>query len=380
VTGAPSVERELALNHTAYVVLAFALPLLVAAVLEAGVALFSDVGRSPKGTAAYVRVDRWTLVVIGQAALGASLLFLAWTRSGWGLTLGLALAGTSSGVACGAAQALSIATDARGTERAMLRWTFFAAVGDVLTPLVTAAAIALGFSYRGAMLATAVVVIMQCLALLRGRPRGGAPSTEAPAESEPPADPLRAALSRAMRRPRLWVWLFAAASCTLLDELVVALAALRMERDQGVHEAWAAAAAVMFSGGAVLGAALADRVVAWVGSRAVLVVSSVLCALALAGVLEPQSAIASGAALFVVGLTCAPHHALAQARAYDEMPGNPGTVQAVSQLFVVVDVVAPLALGFVADRVGLRAALACLALQPAIIAACAVCWGTRRAR
>jgi hypothetical protein len=50
-------------------------------------------------------------------------------------------------------------------------------------------------------------------------------------------------------------------------------------------------------------------------------------------------------------------------------------VQAIGQLFVVVDVLAPLALGLVADRLGLRAALACLALQPVVVAACAVGWG-----
>jgi MFS family permease len=345
---------------------AFAAPLLVAAVLEAGIALASDV------------IDRGRLVVVGQAALAASLLFLAWTRSGWGLTIGLALAGTASGVACGAGQALLVAADPRGTDHAMLRWTFFGAVGDVLAPLVTAAAIALGFSYRGAMLATAIVVSAQCLGLRRSTGDRTAPAPDPHAGSEPPADPLRAALSRAIRRPRLWAWLFAAASCTLLDELVVALGALRMQRDQGVREAWSAGAAVTFSAGAVLGAALTERVVGRLGPRAVLIVSSVLCALALAGVVESRSAVASGVALFVVGLTCAPHHALAQARAYEELPGRPGTVQAIAQLFVVVDVVAPLALGFAADRLGLRAALACLALQPVVIAVCAACWGAAR--
>jgi hypothetical protein len=73
------------------------------------------------------------------------------------------------------------------------------------------------------------------------------------------------------------------------------------------------------------------------------------------------------AALFLVGIACAPHHALAFARAYDALPDSPGAVQACSQLFVAVDVVAPLALGAVADRFGLGPALACLALQPVVI-------------
>jgi MFS family permease len=59
------------------------------------------------------------------------------------------------------------------------------------------------------------------------------------------------------------------------------------------------------------------------------------------------------------------------------MPANPGTVQALAQLFTAIDVVAPLALGLIADRFGLRAAIACLVLQPLVIAVCAV-WAVDR--
>jgi MFS family permease len=354
------VEHELGLSHSAYVALAFAAPLVVAAVLEGGIALLSDVW------------ERRLLVLGGQVALAAALLFLGWTRSPWGLTIGLAIAGAASGVACSASQALLVVADPRGADRAMVRWTLFASVGDVLAPIVTASAIGLGFSYRGAMVAVAIVVAVQCCGSLRGGlAQGQRPPSGESIESTPPPEPLRPALRRALRRPGLWVWLFAAASCTLLDELVVALGALRMQHDQGASAALSAAAAVLFSGGAVVGALLTDRAVARFGSRNVLLMSSVLCAVALGGVLAPATALASGAALFVVGVTCAPHHALAQARAYDEMPGNPGTVQAIGQLFVVVDVLAPLALGFLADRFGLRVAIACLLLQPVIIVACA---------
>jgi hypothetical protein len=80
------------LSHAAYALFTFVMPLLVAAAPEAGVALVSDY------------VDRRRLVVAGQAALAASLLWLAWTRQRWGLTLGLALAGDRQRrrVRCGA--------------------------------------------------------------------------------------------------------------------------------------------------------------------------------------------------------------------------------------------------------------------------------------
>ena len=339
MSGAPSVEHELGLSHRGYVAFAFALPLVVAAALEAGIALLSDVWSRPR------------LVVLGQAALAASLAFTAWTSSPWGLTLGLALAGASSGVACGAAQALLFASSASGpadADRAMVRWSLYCALGDVLTPLVTAAALALGYSYRGAMAAIAAVVALQCAVSAGLLGRGGA-TPEAPEDDAEPAETLRSALHRAVRLPRLWAWLLAAASCTLLDELVIALAALRLERDRGATPALAAALAVTFAVGSVAGASLTDRAVARTSARSVLVASALACGLALAAFLATTTPLASCLALLVVGVSAAPHHPLAQARAYRELPDHPGTVQALGQLFVVVDVAAPLALGVVAD-------------------------------
>jgi fucose permease len=158
-----------------------------------------------------------------------------------------------------------------------------------------------------------------------------------------------------------------AAFCTLLDEIVVALAVLRLHREQGVPIAFATSAALVFAAGAVAGSAIADGAVARFGGRRVLVGSAAACAAALGASLAAQSPLPACAALFVVGVACAPHHAIAFARAYDEMPANPGTVQAIAQLFVGVEIVAPLALGTLADRVGLRPAMACLALQPLLI-------------
>ena len=359
MSGAPSVEHELRLSHRAYAAFAFALPLVGAAALEAGLALLSDVW------------GRARLVLVGQAALAAALLFTAWTSTPWGLTLGLALAGASSGVACGAAQAMLVRTERAGADRAMVRWSLACALGDVLAPIVTASAIALGPSYRVALEAVALVVCAQCVLSAALLARVGA-ADETPLDPEGAPDSLRIALRRAIRLPRLWAWLVAAASCTLLDELVIALATLRLEHDRTATAPAAAAVAVTFSAGALLGAAVTHRLVPRLSRRCVLLWSSVLSALALAAMLASPSLVASAAALFALGAACAPHHPLALTCAYEELPDHPGTVQAMGQLFVVVDVGAPLVLGGIADRLGLGAALGCLVVQPAVIATCAV--------
>lgn len=371
VSGAPSVERELALSHWGYLTFAYALPLAAAAVLEAGTALLSDVW------------SRGRLIVLGQAVLAASLLFTSWTSSAWGLALGLAVAGAASGVACGAAQALLFLSSSDTADHVMVRWSLFCAIGDVLTPVATAIAIATGHSYRAAMGAVAVVVSVQCgvslrlLSRVRGIPDVNLRSEHEgdPESTDGAAEPMHDALVRALRFPRLWGWLFAAASCTLLDELVVALAVLRLDHDRAATPALATLAAVTFSLGAIIGAAVTDRAVARTSARTVLVTSAVLTVAALLVLLVSGSAPMACAALLLVGIACAPHHPLAMAQAYGAIPERPGAVQAIGQIFVVVDIAAPLVLGAVADRFGLDSALRCLLIQPAIIAACGVLLG-----
>jgi MFS transporter, FSR family, fosmidomycin resistance protein len=330
------------------------LPLAAAAILAA---LLSDVW------------SRARLVVLGQCGLAAALFFTAWTSSPWGLASGLAVAGAASGVACGAAQALLLIARPEDTDRAMVRWSLYCAIGDVLTPVVTAVAIASGHSYRAAMGAIAVIVSAQCAlsAKLVNYERLSGRHERSPGALQGEAEPLRAALARALRLPRLWAWLFAAASCTLLDELVIALAVLRFAHERAVSAAVATAVAVTFSMGSVVGAAITDRAVARTSARRVLVASAALTAVALLALLSSRGALEVGVALLAVGMACAAQHPLAFAQAYGEIPEYPGAVQAMGQVFVVVDVAAPIALGAVADHFGLDAALGCLLVQPAIV-------------
>jgi hypothetical protein len=159
--------------------------------------------------------------------------------------------------------------------------------------------------------------------------------------------------------------LFAAAMCTLLDEIAVALVALRMTRDLGANEALTAASLTAFSLGSLAGAVATDRM------RAVLGVSALASAASLALVIAARSPLQAVAALFVLGASAAPHYPLLKAAAYDAVPGRPGLVNAAAQVFVVLDVSLPLALGMVAAQSGLGAALACLSAQSLF-----VLWGS----
>jgi MFS family permease len=355
VVAAPAVEAEQRVSHSGYTLLVFVIPLIISALLEAGIALVSD------------RVPRRWLVAVGVALLSAALVVCALARSGYELSLGLGLAGTASGVACAAAQAELVASNPAGAELALTRWTFFGALGDVLTPLLIGGLFALGGSYRHALLLIAASSFLQALSVARDawQKRAERGLESLPEDEERVS--LWHALAEGARNRELWLWAFGAAVCTLLDEIVIALATLRIEQELGYARSSATACATFVSLGAVAGAFVSERLLARFGSTRLLVASAVVCAMALVSVVAASSLTLLLPCLFAVGFAAAPQFALLDARAFATMPGRPGVVNALAMPFVVIDVGAPYVMGLIADNFGLGVALLVLLLQPATV-------------
>ena len=339
--------------------------MLLAAGLEAGFSLIAD------------RMQRERVVSGGLFALCAALLGCALASTGTALTLSLGLAGAASGVACAAAQAELVSADPGQAERTLTRWTLFAALGDVSTPLVLAAVLAVGGSYRGAFVGIALLVFCHASLVLSNAKRASSKqgvvssAPTQPLEADAP-EPLLRALAAGARTRWLWWWLAGAAICTLLDEIIVAFAMLRMERDLAFSGSSAALGATLFSLGGACGALITERLLTRFDSSRLLVVSAVACATSLVAVVFATTLGSLLPALFVLGASAAPEHALLTARAYASLPGRPGVVNALGQLFVVFDIAAPIALGAVADAFGLPVALACLVIQPCAVLALVV--------
>lgn len=364
VVGAPAVERELELDHAAYTSFVFALPLVLGAVLETGLLLAMD--RAPR------RFFLWG----GLAALMSALAACALAPGAWWLSLGLASAGAASGAAGVAAQAELIERTG-DAERALVRWTLFANLGDLLVPVVVAGALIVRGSYRDALWVVIAIVGLQLGASIVSL-RSSAPVRD-PAvarrddgardeeRDEDAREPLLASLRDALRRADLLVCLLGAAMCSLLDEIAAALAALRARADLGASEATSSAALFAFSLGAIAGTVVTDRALGRVSGSRVLVASAALSCAGLAMVVAADTPLTLALALSLVGFAAAAHHPILHAWAYSCAPGRPGLVNAVGQLFVLVELGAPLALGWVATRGGLDVALACLALQPAAV-------------
>lgn len=349
VVAAPEVEAAHGVGHAAYTLWVFAVPLLLASLIEVPLALWSD------------RARRQQVLRGGLLGLGGALLLCAAADRPWLLSLGLALAGAASGVACQAAEAELVATHPGGSARAMSRWVTLGAVGDAIVPLVVGGALWIGGSYRLAMVVVAGVVVVHA-ATVRMAPRPPA------AEDEEARESWRTLLAR----PRLWLLLLGATMCLLLDEVVVAIVALRMARDLDAGPAAITACLTAASLGAVAGAAATEWILARVSPRTWLVATAVASVAALALVVAATTPWVMGVGLVLLGAAAAAHYPLLQAAAYDLVPSRPGLVNAASQVFVGFEVGLPLAIGVIAASGGTAVALVALAVQPVFVIAVAV--------
>jgi fucose permease len=192
--------------------------------------------------------------------------------------------------------------------------------------------------------------------------------------------PLRAALETIRQKPQLWLWLFAAASCSLLDEVVVALAALHLDLDRGWSTGAVAVAMTGFSTGGILGALVTEQLLTRIAPRTLLIACTFGSIATLALVIFAPWAWLMLVALFLLGCFAACHYPLVKGTAFELAPSQPGLVNAIAQVYVAVEVLLPLAAGAIAERFGLAAALASLAFEPIVVLSVALATSRRGTR
>lgn len=338
VVSSPALGAELQVGQGfVFMAALFVAPSIIALVVEPVALALSD----------YLDRRRFLIANLLGMALCAALAAAA--TSLWGLALFIGLWGTFVGIAHGVAQGALVAGSA-DPDRELTRWTLAAAVGDLLAPVALGAAVALGFGWRAALAATALLPLFTALRLWRA-------PIDGEDEDEEELAPLGEALRGAISNTRLLSWLVAVASCALLDEIVLVYVAVRV----GAGVAGSAQILALLVG-SVVGLALLERLrLPW---RGLLLAATAGSALSLVGFVLSQSAWICGLWLFVLGATCALHYPLAKARTYAELPGRPGLVNALDRVLGGADLLVPLAVGAVASRWGADAALLVLLLQP----------------
>jgi FSR family fosmidomycin resistance protein-like MFS transporter len=316
------------------------------ALAETPVLLFSE-GRDRR------RFVRGGLLAVAAVSFGA-----ASAPSYPVLFAALALWGLASGVGVSLSQATLMDAHPEQRERALTRWVFLGALGDLATPALLAGLAALTLGWRSGFGAGGVLFVIAALALPRTFPRAaGDPRGEEGA-------PLRAALRDASAAPRLWLWLAGAMLCSLLDEVFLAFGALYLRDRLSADLAARSLVFTCFMAASLPGLALQERLLSRVTGRTLLAVEAALTALFLVAWIEAPSLLWS--AIFATALgACVPGlYALAKARAFAALPARSATVVALSSLFGWLDLLLPAGLALVADAFGLRVTLWLLLAQP----------------
>jgi hypothetical protein len=315
---------------------------------------------------------RWfsaaSLGVLGLASFAA-----AWAPKGWLVLLALAVYGPASGASLAVAEGVLVESEPRTRERTLARLALAANAGDLAVPLLLAVLAWAGAGWRSAFLvaggiAVGLAVVHASTGALERRLEPGVAGEDASAPEEAPT--LGETVRTALASRGLVGWSLAAAATNLLDEVLVAFAAVHIEAIGGTAAArsWAVAAWVV---GGFVGLAGLERWSKRAAPRHLMLGASLATAAwlaLLAGTRSPDVAIAAFGLLGVAGSTL---HPLAKAQAYAALPGRPALVNAVASALLPLEMAAPVLLAVLERHGGSSAAVVGIGLAPLAVAVAA---------
>ena len=345
----PLIRDDLRLSYTQVGVL-LSVPPIVGHFVEPALGVLGDVWR------------RRALVLAGGVAFAAGTLLVG-ASAGFGMLLAASiLSNPASGAFVGLSQATLMDAAPERREQNMARWALAGSVGNSVGPLAVGACVWAGVSWRWGFI-WAGALMLAAVAFAWRQP------FETPSASDVRTRAallggLREAL-RALRRGGVLRWLVLLQLGDFTYDVLRGFLALYFVDVVGAGEA---------------GAALAVAVWTWVGLAGDFAVVPLLervrglsylrVSTAVVVVLFPLALLAEGFStklvlLGLLGFANAGWYAIIQAKLYDELPGQSGTVaMTLGNVFGLAGSLAPLALGAYAEAYGLGPMMWLLALGP----------------
>jgi MFS family permease len=299
-------------------------------------------------------------MVLGFALAGSSPTF------GW-LLLGFMVIGATNSTAVGLGGAVLIDQTPDATLTITTRWVFLATIGDLLGPLLVAAAITLEGSWRLLMGGSALLWFAIALFLSAQRFTAVESGRQVEVYEQPLWRTVRTNLKTGLQTPHLLRWLLLAAIPTLLDELFLGFAALFLTDIVGLSANVLSLALLAPIIGALLSLALMDRLGKMIAASRLLELAALVTLVGLSGFVMAQSLWPALLGLFLTGLGAAPWYPVAVAQAFDLLPGRSGTVRTLQSLFAPFEIAAPLLVGLAAEQWGIQAGVGVLLVAPILI-------------
>ncbi len=263
----------------------------------------------------------------------------------------------ASGAFVSLAQATWMDLEPAVTERNMASWVLAGSVGNVVGPLLLGVAVVVGWGWRGATVAAALLTVPALVA---------ASSLRFP-DPHPEITDLRAALRgaiAALRSRSVLRWLSLLQLTDLLGDVLLGYLALYLVDVADASPQLAGIAVAVLTVSALLGDALLIRVLRRLDGQRLLRWSALAALVAYPAFLLTEPLTAKIVLLVPIGVLRAGWYAIPQGRLYAELPARGGTTVALGAPANLLGSLLPLGVGAVASRAGLDGAMWLLLAAP----------------
>jgi MFS transporter, FSR family, fosmidomycin resistance protein len=346
----PAIRDDLHLSYE-QIGLLLSVPELVAMVIEPWLGILGDVWK------------RRVIVIGGGIFFMVALLLSSVSHSFGLLLLSFVVFYPASGAFVSLSQSTLMDLDPSRHEQNMARWTFAGSAGVVVGSLTLGALVAMGGSWRDPFLFAAILTLLLVIAAWRLPFGRSAIQENGGSLVQGVKDGLVGAL-RTLRRRDVLRWLVLLEFADLMVDVLLGYLALYFVDVVGVDEIQAGIAVAVWTGAGLLGDLIIISVLERVRGLHYLRVSAVLEFILFTAFLVTPGFAPRLVILALLGIFNAGWYAVLQAQLYTSMPGQSGAVMTVSNAAGLLGSLIPLAIGVVAERLGLGIAVWLLLLGP----------------
>lgn len=348
VSAWPLISQDLRLSYV-QVGLAMTLPHIGASTIEPIVGIWGDIGQ------------RRSLIIGGGIGFAIALFLIYCSRDFAMFLTGFMLFAPSSGSFVNLCQATLMDLEPTRHEQNMARWVLAGSLGNVIGPLILAAAIGLHHSWRGAFFLLAMLTSVLLVMLWKS------PILIATQSHDEQPDSFKDGVYNAiaaLRRTSVLRWLTLLQFSDLMLDVFAGFVALYFVNVAGANTVEASLAIAVWLGFGLLGDFLLVPLLERVRGLSYLRVSASLVLCLYPAFLLAPPLITKFAILGCLGFLNAGWYSILQGQLYTTLPGQSGSVMTLNNLFGLVGSLAPLGLGFVAQQVGLESAMWILLVSP----------------
>ncbi|HEX8230306.1 MAG TPA: MFS transporter [Chloroflexia bacterium] len=345
----PLIRDDLGLDYVQVGIL-LGVPNFIAGFIEPAIGILGDVWR------------RKVIVLTGGVFFGLSLLATALSGDFWLLLASFIVFSPASGAFVSLSQATLMDSEPTRHEQNMARWGFAGSLGVVAGTLAISAVAASssGVGWRGLFVFMAGLTGALLLIAWRFRfPRGHPEDEDSPGF-------VRGLLNAvgALRRGEVVRWLSLLTFSDLMLDILLGFLTLYMVDVVSTSPELAALAATVWMGVGLLGDFLLIPLLERVSGLVYLRVSALAELILFPAFLLAPDVWMKFVLLALLGLFNAGWYSILQGRLYSSMPGQSGSVMAVSNVFGLVGSLVPLGIGLLAEGVGLDVAMWAMLLGP----------------